>query len=145
MIKEFQGEHRWLSNFWPCSIEYQGKIYPSVEHFYVAMKTTDKSKREEIRLTPDAGKVKRLGRNLEIREDWEDLKLDVMFYGVTKKFSKDNPELMQKLIALGDVYIQEGNRWGDKFWGVCLKTDTGQNNLGKIIMKVQRSLIDAKQ
>lgn len=144
MIKEFQGEHRWLSNFWPCSIEYQGKIYPSVEHFYVAMKTTDKSKREEIRLTSDAGKVKRLGRNLEIREDWEDIKLDVMLYGVTKKFSKDNPELMQKLIDLGDVYIQEGNRWGDKFWGVCLKTDTGQNNLGKIIMKVQRSLIDAR-
>lgn len=140
MIKEFQGEYRWLSNFWPCNIEYQGKVYPSVEHFYVAMKTKDPYEREGIRNTPEAGKVKRLGRKLEIREDWESIKLDVMTYAITKKFSKDNPELMQKLIDLGDVYIQEGNMWGDKFWGVCLKTDIGENNLGKIIMKIQRGL-----
>lgn len=143
MIKEFQGEYRWLSNFCPCKIEYQSDIYPSTEHFYVAMKTTDRFDRETIRLTLDAGKVKRLGRELKIRPDWEEIKLKVMLYALRKKFSKDNPDLMQLLIETGDVHIQEGNRWNDKFWGVCLKTNTGENNLGKLIMQVRDELRSA--
>jgi len=134
MIKEFQGEYRWLSNFWPCAITYDGEIYPSAEHFYVAMKTLDTFDRNIIRNTHSAGQVKRLGRNLTIRLDWEDIKLKVMTYAVAKKFSDDNAELRDKLISTGDIYLQEGNMWGDKFWGVCLKTNKGENNLGKILM-----------
>lgn len=134
MIKEFQGEYRWLSNFWPCAISYEGDIYPSVEHFYVAMKTLDTFDRNTIRNTSSAGQVKRLGRTLEIRSDWEDIKLKVMTYAIAKKFSDDNPELKDRLINTGDIHLQEGNMWGDKFWGVCLKTNKGENNLGKILM-----------
>jgi len=39
MIKEFQGEHRWLSNFTPVNILYKGYIYSSVEHAYVSAKS----------------------------------------------------------------------------------------------------------
>lgn len=135
MILQFQGEYRWLSNFWPCSIVYKEKVYPSVEHFYVAMKTLDEFDRETIRLTHKAGDVKRLGKTLKLRDDWEDIKLKVMWFALCQKFSKVHPELLQKLIDTGDQYIQEGNTWGDKFWGVDLKTGVGENNLGKLIMQ----------
>ena len=45
-----------------------------------------------------------------------------------------------KLIETGNKYIQEGNRWNDKFWGVCLKTNQGENNLGKLIMNIRAKL-----
>lgn len=140
MVIEFQDEYRWLSNFYPCVIEHEGVVYPSVEHFYVAMKTLDETQRQKIRTTESAGQVKRLGRNLVLRDDWEQVKVEVMRLALTKKFSCANPLLKQKLIATGDVHLQEGNRWGDTFWGVCLKTNKGANNLGKLLMEVRASL-----
>ncbi|MFM7853305.1 MAG: NADAR domain-containing protein [Flammeovirgaceae bacterium] len=44
------------------------------------------------------------------------------------------------LINTGDLYIQEGNRWGDKFWGVDLRTGKGLNTLGKLIMEIREEL-----
>lgn len=40
MIREFQGEYRWLSNFAPVLIKLDG-IYPSVEHAYMSAKSDD--------------------------------------------------------------------------------------------------------
>lgn len=42
-------------------------------------------------------------------------------------------DLAQKLIATGNAYLEEGNQWGDKFWGTV--NGTGENMLGKILMK----------
>ena len=41
MIDKFEGRWRFLSNFYPCRIEHKGIVYPSVEHYYVAMKVTE--------------------------------------------------------------------------------------------------------
>jgi len=40
-ITSFQGEYRFLSNFWPCHIVRDGLVYPSLEHAYAASKTDD--------------------------------------------------------------------------------------------------------
>lgn len=42
-------------------------------------------------------------------------------------------DLAQKLIATGNAYLEEGNQWGDKFWGTV--NGNGENMLGKILMK----------
>ena len=34
----------------------------------------------------------------------------------------------------GIIYSSTENAWNDKYWGVCLKTNIGQNNLGKLLM-----------
>ncbi|GAI29197.1 unnamed protein product, partial [marine sediment metagenome] len=48
-IKEFRGKHNnFLSNFWFCKVEYQGIVYPSVEHGYQACKTLSIRKRKII-------------------------------------------------------------------------------------------------
>lgn len=38
MIREFNGDYRWLSNFSPCNVTIDGLTYPSVEHAYQSQK-----------------------------------------------------------------------------------------------------------
>lgn len=133
-IDSFQGEYRWLSNFWPCDIEFDGVVYPSVEHAYVASKTTDELLRKQVLLCKTAGEAKQLGRSFEIRKDWDKAKLSFMRYFLHQKFTK-NPELRSKLASTKGMTIVEGNTWGDTFWGVC--NGKGQNHLGKILMDIR--------
>lgn len=140
MIKEFKNEYSWLSNFTPCSIEFAGFIYPSVEHAYVASKTLDQFERGMIQLMKEPEKVKRFGRTLELRKDWEKIKIDMMIQFTAYKYSHYNPVLRKLLLDTGEEHIQEGNNWNDKFWGVCLKTGIGKNRLGKIIMYRRENL-----
>lgn len=117
MIEQFQGEYRWLSNFWflESPLVYQGMKFVTNEHFYMAMKTTDVGIRRKVADHSLKG-IKRFCSAFPLRDDWESIKLDVMLYGLRYKFSQSNPRLRQKLLATGDTHIQEGNWWGDKFW-----------------------------
>lgn len=128
-IESFQGEHRWLSNFWPVTVLYEGHLYPSVENAYQAAKLPP-SQRGQFR-SCTAGQAKRLGRQGQIRSDWEQSKLRVMEQLIAQKFVAGS-DLAEKLLATGDAEIIEGNTWGDTFWGVC--RGKGENNLGKLLM-----------
>ena len=88
MIKEFQGENRFLSNFHPCRIDWEGIIYPSVEHAYQASKTLDKNERLKIANLSTPGRAKRAGQKLEIRPDWEEVKVPIMESLVRQKFTR---------------------------------------------------------
>jgi len=147
MINSFTGRSRFLSNFYPVTIEHQGIKYPSVEHYYVAMKIKNDQQidgryityidcREMIAKMPDPSKVKQFGKILKLRKDWDDVKLDVMLWGIREKFK--NEDLRQLLAETGDEELVEGNWWGDKFWGVS--NGEGENHLGKILMKVREEL-----
>lgn len=137
IINSFKGQYSFLSNFYPVQVEIEGIVYPSVEHAYVAMKTMDIELRKQISLMETAGKVKRMGRTLNIRSDWDHIKLPVMFGLLRLKFQK--PELKLLLISTGDSHLEEGNWWGDTFWGVC--KGVGENNLGKLLMRVRQEII----
>lgn len=143
MIEIFRGEYNWLSNFhrFEKPMVYGSLVFPTNEHFYVAMKTTSFTERQAVSNHPTKG-LKSFGRKLTIRDEWDEIKLDVMLYGLRYKFSKNNPTLRQKLINTRDQYIQEGNYWGDTFWGVCLKTGVGENNLGRLLMQVREEIIE---
>lgn len=141
MIKEFQGEYRWLSNFAPCKIIYNQVYYHSVEAAYMSAKSVDADWKvfcANHRNT--AGQIKKASRNVQLVDNWEDIKLSVMEECIRQKFNQE--PYKSQLIATGDEYIQEGNNWNDKFWGFCLKTNKGQNNLGKLIMKIRDDLIE---
>lgn len=136
-INSFTGEYRFLSNFWPATVELDGLEYRSTEHAYQAAKTTDAAQRRRIRESVKPGDAKRLGQKVTKRPDWEEVKLDVMLDVVRQKFTK-HKELKEKLLATGNVILVEGNTWNDTFWGVC--RGNGQNHLGKILMKVREEL-----
>lgn len=118
MINTFKGEYRWLSNFWPVAIPYEGILYTSVENAYQAAKTLDQTDREKISLLP-ANKAKSYGKKLKIREDWDNVKLSIMRELVTIKFTTD-PNLKKLLMDTHPQPLIEGNTWGDVFWGVWL-------------------------
>lgn len=152
MIDKFEGRFAFLSNFYPCLIEYQGIIYPSVEHMYVAMKVNNQQLINGIYYTPNdfremiskiktAGEAERIGRKAKLRTGWEDTKLKVMNWAVREKFKDE--KLAQLLLSTGDEELIEGNWWNDTFFGVC--NGIGENHLGKILMKVREEIRNKKE
>jgi ribA/ribD-fused uncharacterized protein len=137
MIAGFQGEYRFLSNFWECHIQWDYKIWPTAEHLYQAFKTTDSNFREQIRVCRTAGIAKRLGKDAPLRPDWEQVKLATMFIVLSEKFKCEN--CRSRLKATGDAVLMEVNTWGDYYWG-CDNRLVGRNHLGNLLM-LMRSLI----
>ncbi len=136
VINSFRGEYRFLSNFYPAEVGLGGRTWPTVEHAYQASKTNLEQQREMISLAKTPGEAKRLGRHVCLRYGWEETKLNVMLHLLRGKF--DNPEMKKKLLSTGDAELIEGNTWGDRFWGVC--NGEGENNLGKLLMRVRDEL-----
>lgn len=135
IIDKFDGEFSWLSNFYPATVLYDNVTYPSVENAYQAAKTNNVKDRYEFE-TCSAGRSKKLGRLLIIREDWNYVKNDVMYRLLTQKFRID--ELRNKLIETNNSEIIEGNNWNDTYWGVC--NGIGSNKLGKMIMQIRTNI-----
>lgn len=140
-IESFTSQYYFLSNFAPVDVKYEGYSYPSVEHAYQAAKTLKKSQRREILKAATPSRAKRLGRKVDLRKDWEAVKLEVMYYLVYHKF-KNHRVYRKLLIATGEAELIEGNWWGDTFWGVS--NGKGENHLGKILMKVRDKLSNKK-
>ena len=136
MINSFKDEYRFLSNFWPALVEFEDNVYPSVEHAYQAAKTLDQDYRERIYFAPTPSVAKILGRQAPLREDWEEVKIDIMRNLLVQKFSIF--ELKSKLLATGNEELIEGNWWGDTFWGVC--NGVGHNMLGKLLMEIREEI-----
>jgi ribA/ribD-fused uncharacterized protein len=121
------------SNFYPWA----GR---TLEHFYQAAKPSDPTFRWQtlILTAPTPGAAKKLGRRAPLRADWEDVKLDVMIGLQRLKYSDEYPDNQQWLLGTGDARLEEGNDWGDTFWGVC--NGVGENHLGLILMDVRTML-----
>lgn len=139
-IGSFDGLYRFLSNFWPVKIPFEGITYPSVEHAYQAAKTLDVQLRHRIAVLPMPGQAKRMGGTLELRSNWGQLKFSYMELLLRYKFM--NPMERKWLLRTGDAYLEEGNTHGDRIWGVC--RGRGENHLGKLLMKIRSELATEK-
>ena len=146
-IDGFEGRYAFLSNFYPSPVEYtsldgQKHIAPSVEHAFQASKATELKHELAILNSPTMGGAKRRGRQIKIRPDWEQVKVQIMYEFVLKKFS--DPELEEKLLATGEAELIEGNHWHDNYWGDChcdeCRGVLGKNKLGEILMQVRHEL-----
>lgn len=139
----FHGPAYFLSNFYPAEVTLDNVKYPTVEHAYQASKILNTIRRKIFLNCTTPAKAKQFGnteklrRSRELREDWEEVKLKVMYELVKEKFAV-HPNLKTALLETGDTYLEETNWWGDTFWGVC--NGVGQNELGKILMRVRQEL-----
>lgn len=134
-------EHKWLSNMTLVDIKLKGIIYPSVEHAYMSEKSKEKTWKEFCSNREISGKqVKVYSKTIDLRYDWLNVRLKVMEYCLREKFKQE--PFKQLLLDTENQNIQEGNYWNDRFWGVDLKQDpnTGENNLGRLIMKIREEL-----
>lgn len=115
-ITSFSGEYEFLSNFYKEPVEWEGVVYPTIEHAFQAAKSFDPKYRERVLKASSPGAAKKLGRAVDLRKDWEDIKLDVMTILVTRKFTSDS-KLAMKLLKTGSHELIEGNNHGDVIWG----------------------------
>ena len=136
IIDKFDGLYDFLSNFYECPVFYDGLWYRNSEAAFQAAKTLD-TKMRKVFTELSASKAKYLGRHIQLRDDWEKVKDEIMYKIVYTKFYH-NKHLAQKLIDTFDAELVEGNHWGDCYWGVC--GGKGQNKLGKILMQVRKEL-----
>ncbi len=135
-VSFFRGSYRFLSNFYPSWVEFDGQRYSTVEHAFQAAKTFDHEERGRIRRTETPSAAKALGRQATLRPDWERVKLDVMLDLLRQKFG--HKHLADLLLGTGTAHLEEGNTWNDTFWGVV--DGRGKNHLGRLLMKVREEL-----
>lgn len=137
-VKTFRGEYYFLSNFYEAPVEYKGLKYSNNEAAFQAQKCLkEEEKHDFTSLDPESAKIK--GREIPLRTDWEEVKLEIMEEIVRAKFTQ-NEELTKKLLETDDMILEEGNTWNDTFWGICLNSGIGKNNLGIILMKIREEL-----
>ncbi|MBS1796085.1 MAG: NADAR family protein [Acidobacteria bacterium] len=132
-----------FSNFSPHGIEMDGLWYPTIEHYFQAQKFHDADYREKIRRAATPKDAKTLGRSRKypLREDWEEIKDELMHEACLKKF-RTHKELKKLLLATGDEELME-NAPMDNYWGGG-RYGTGQNKLGRILERV-RALLRAEE
>lgn len=106
-INKFSGEYDFLKNNFGCKFEWGGKKYNTVDAAFLACEVADSSE------------------SLEIMESI-----------LIAKFSQ-NPSLMRKLKETGDKILINGNNKQETFWGIDLYSWHGENNLGKLLMKIR--------
>lgn len=137
-ITRFRGEYEFLSNFYESPVTFEGLTYGSSEAAFQAQKCmTYEERRAFTEYRPMDSK--KAGRNVQIRPDWDAVKVGVMEGIIRAKFTQ-NPGLAAKLLATGDCELVEGNNWHDIFWGADGKTGEGENHLGRILMKIRDEL-----
>lgn len=146
-------ENGYLSNWYPCSFKYGRYTYSSAEQFMMAQKAAlfrDYGVFFKILDTHDQSTIKKLGKQVSNYDDavWSCLRGPMMRRGLRAKFQQ-NPELMEKLLATGNMVLAECAP-RDKIWGIGLAVDDariqdpqqwkGQNLLGTVLMEVRSDL-----
>lgn len=142
-ITSFRGPYMFLSNFYRVWITYEGIAYPTSEHAYQAAKTANPLVRASIAALREARDAKRYGADMQkgraqgpFRPEFHSIKLQIMLDILRIKFSI--PMLREKLLETEDRLLEEGNWWGDTYWGVS--KGVGENHLGRLLMQVREEL-----
>jgi len=135
-IGGFVAEYRWLSNYFPCRVEWDGLVYGSAEAAFHAAKYPAAERAAFTKLSADEAKKLSHTKPYD-RVAWEARKLRVMHEIVWAKYSQ-NPELGKKLLATGGRDLEETNWWGDRVWGVY--RGEGENLTGKTLMDIRARL-----
>lgn len=113
--------------------------WPSVEHYFQAMKFEDPDYRELIRTAPHPKKARKLGRSRfrKLRGDWSKLRRVIMTRAVYIR-CRTHAEVAARLLETGDARLVENNAY-DYFWG-CGRDRRGRNTYGEVLMDVRNKL-----
>lgn len=115
----FRDEEGWHHNeFSNGFIEPDGTYVEREYQAAKALKSEDAARILACEKPFGPGGSKQMGRSVEKRPDWDQVKFQAMARFVLNKFL-DHESLAQKLLSTGDALIIEGNTWHDNTWGDC--------------------------
>ena len=147
-----------LSNWYPCSIEYEGMSFHCSEQLYMWFKAKyfkDEEIADKILKCTHAREAKDLGRQVKgfDKEIWDEISFGYMLYSVYLKF-KQNSNLRNELFKIGEGRKFVEGSPVDTIWGVGIdyrdmkirdeKNWKGQNKLGQCLDYVYNELKNAK-
>lgn len=149
-ILGFFGEYRFLSNFHLHPVRWREWEFPSNENAYQFAKVREEDRELWVDkfLSATPSQAKGLGREVNIRPGWDDLRVEIMLEINMSKYL--DPALRRRLFMTDGAYLEETNWWGDQFWGchrgsremvlqgIGLLPATGTNALGKILMVIRQ-------
>lgn len=118
-------------------ITINGEIYQGPEQYFQLQKsvgTCDEEKAKLLMKTATPDQAYGIGRNCQMRFDWEQRKDDVMYTTLYAKFSQYN-DLKKLLLTTGSHQLVQ-LKPNDPYWGTGFD-GSGLNRLGEILMKIR--------
>lgn len=128
-----------FSNFSAHPIVVDGRLWPTSEHYFQAMKFEGTEHEEIVRRAATPMEAARIGRDRHrpFRKDWELVKDDVMRTALQAKFTQ-HEDLRQELLATGSADLIEHTT--NDAYGADGGDGSGKNMLGVLIMELRQSL-----
>lgn len=128
-----------LASFSKHGFDLEELHWPSVEHYFHAMKFTGTELAEKIRLCGHPKEAQKLAKRhfWRVRRDWKKIQRVVMTRGTYIK-CRTHQEVADALLATGDKMLVEQSLY-DHFWG-CGRDGRGDNYYGKMLMDVRDRL-----
>lgn len=140
-----------LSNFYPCILQLDGRDWPHVEAYYQGQKSVNPAYHDHILKKDKPSWSKYVGDNRighprmskqswfrrqpdDFRDDWEAIKLDVMRTGLHFKFTQHRNLQWALLNTWPAELVEDSPR--DAFWGSG-EDGRGRNTLGVVLMDLQ--------
>lgn len=138
-----KGEYGCFSNFSLHPIVIDGVQYKTTEHYFQSKKFAGLPYEKLIISASSPREAANLGRakTHPLRTDWDKIKNHFMLLAILAKFTQ-HTDLLDVLLSTGESYIAE-HTVNDKYWGDG-GDDSGQNMLGKILMRVRECLLNIR-
>lgn len=137
----------WLSNMYPCEIDFAGKKWRTTEALFQALRFKDEAIQELIRSEKSPMTAKAvMTSNIDQLSIQKHSDKDVMNMKMCLKLKlKQHPQLIEELLKTNDGFIVEdvtsrGDKGGNLFWGAMLVNGewVGTNMLGKLWMDLRK-------
>ena len=140
-----EGKYGFLSPLaaYPIRMSVDGKdfVFPTVEHYYQAMKFYSNDSRFNVILNldnPDAARLltKTLEYKVNRRTDFDKQKFEIMERALRAKFVQ-HPDVAEKLKSTGDAILIKSC---PKCYNCGFGEGSGENRIGKVLMQIRSEL-----
>lgn len=132
--------YRPLSTYYKLDVpikDNDGRIYYTTEAYYHAQRFKGNKARDRFTgadVTGERAAEMARDKRYKTREDWDEIKLDVIAEAQQKKFEA-NPDLLEVLRSTGDKQLVEWSN--NSFTGYNRKTEQGRNVVGKVLEDIR--------
>lgn len=143
-IDSFTEYFDFLHNNFQTPVYFSGILYPSVSHAYHAARSNDERTRRAILNAETFQALGNIALRINDPIDWQERKVKIMEQLVRDKFrrSKELQERLKLTEGRELVMTYTDNNSKNNFWGVV--KGNGQNQLGRILMKIREDLLNDK-